>query len=65
MLRRKAKRQLESSENEGTTTPKHGRPTPSQIGQTDDLEELVFGDQLINFDIEVLFIQVSVDVRLE
>ena len=62
MLRRKAKRQLESSENEEVTATKHGRRTtpngPNQNEEADDLEKLVFGDQHLHFDIniEVIFI---------
>ena len=46
MLRRKAKRQLESSENEEITGTKHVRRNrPSENNEADDLEKLVFGDQ--------------------
>jgi hypothetical protein len=54
MLRRKAKRQLESSENEYIPSTKHGRrTTPRQSEEADDLEKLVFGDQRLDFDINI------------
>jgi hypothetical protein len=54
MLRRKAKRQLESSENEEVTATKHGRrTTPNQNEEADDLEKLVFGDRHLHFDINI------------
>ena len=55
MLRRKAKRQLESLENEEITGKKHvRRKRPSEDKEADDLEKLVFGDQhYLDLDVDI------------
>ena len=65
MLRRRAKRQLESLENEDNTITKHRRRTPSQSAPSDDLEKVLFGDQLLDFDVGVNVKEKEVNLNKE